>query len=644
MSDISPSTIQGSLFEEDYLIRTLGSLAHHSDIALTELVANAWDAGASEVRITIPEKSGDRLIVEDNGTGLIPRNFSSRWMKLGYNRIKHQGKKVEFPPGIVGNRLAYGRNGIGRHGLLCFASEYVVTTICAGTMSTYQISTRNNQSPFYISKEEHKENIAGHGLRLEVAIERNKPDPDRLLDVLSARFMHDPSFKVFINGRSIPLEEHKGLIDSKEIAVNDSISIKLLFIDSMEAGRKTLYQGVAFWQGGRLVGEPSWLIGTESVIDGRTRFAKQYTMVVVSEDLGDFVNEDWTGFIKTDQLLPVFDAVRTYANEVFSRLASEQIDSIKADVKREFKQDIASLSALGKYEVDEVIQNIATKYPIARPEILGIAVEAVINLERTRTGVDLLQRIAALSQDDIEGLNRLLSQWSIKDALIVLDEIDKRISTIEAIRKLSEDPKVDELHVLHPLITASRWLFGPEFDSPEYCSNRQLQTVARQLFSRSDKADIFLNSRKRPDLIVLEDCSFGLTGTGAIDTNTGLLSTSNILLVELKRGGFELTRTERSQLQGYIEDLLGSGIIGGNPFIHAFLIGLKVEKGGLSGAKILAPNDPNRELGKMTIASFAQIVDTAENRLFRLRSTLQERYDDMPEVELGDRIQIELGL
>lgn len=49
MNNTIHSTVQGTLFEEDYLIRTLGALAHSADIALTELVANAWDAGASEV-------------------------------------------------------------------------------------------------------------------------------------------------------------------------------------------------------------------------------------------------------------------------------------------------------------------------------------------------------------------------------------------------------------------------------------------------------------------------------------------------------------------------------------------------------------------------------------------------------------------
>ena len=51
----------GSLFEDDFLYRSLGSIVNQPDIALTELVANAWDAGATEVKIFIPEKTGDIL-------------------------------------------------------------------------------------------------------------------------------------------------------------------------------------------------------------------------------------------------------------------------------------------------------------------------------------------------------------------------------------------------------------------------------------------------------------------------------------------------------------------------------------------------------------------------------------------------------
>ena len=56
----------GSLFEEDYLLRTLGRIAHDPDVALTELVANAWDAGASSVDITVPNEKQNALTVVDD--------------------------------------------------------------------------------------------------------------------------------------------------------------------------------------------------------------------------------------------------------------------------------------------------------------------------------------------------------------------------------------------------------------------------------------------------------------------------------------------------------------------------------------------------------------------------------------------------
>ncbi len=69
---LRPKQIQGSLFDEDYLVRTLGTIAQVPDIALTELVANAWDAGASLVSITLPAGGHDRLVIEDDGCGMTP--------------------------------------------------------------------------------------------------------------------------------------------------------------------------------------------------------------------------------------------------------------------------------------------------------------------------------------------------------------------------------------------------------------------------------------------------------------------------------------------------------------------------------------------------------------------------------------------
>lgn len=41
-------------FEDDYIFRNNRMITSSPDIALTELVANAWDAGALHVDITLP--------------------------------------------------------------------------------------------------------------------------------------------------------------------------------------------------------------------------------------------------------------------------------------------------------------------------------------------------------------------------------------------------------------------------------------------------------------------------------------------------------------------------------------------------------------------------------------------------------------
>ncbi|MDR0575237.1 MAG: ATP-binding protein [Tannerella sp.] len=73
--------ICGSLYEDDYTVRSSGGIVTQPETALTELVANAWDAGATEVKIFIPCARGQILTVEDNdGVSMTREDFHNRWM------------------------------------------------------------------------------------------------------------------------------------------------------------------------------------------------------------------------------------------------------------------------------------------------------------------------------------------------------------------------------------------------------------------------------------------------------------------------------------------------------------------------------------------------------------------------------------
>lgn len=628
----------GSLFfEEDYLVRTLGRIAHDPQIALTELVANSWDAGASLVGIIVPDAKQAALIVEDDGHGMTSAQFRDRWMRLGYNRIKHQGPNVEFPPERSDwRRKPYGRNGVGRHGLLCFADKYVVETWRDGKGSAFEIGTQSQETPFKITKESSFLQ-RGSGTRLSVVVERHLPDADEIRDILSARFLHDPRFVVRVNGQSVALADQSGLIERTSLNIQGCPNAEAFVVDSTRAAKSTIYNGVAFWVNGRLVGSPSWVVGSEAIIDGRARFAKRYSIVVKTDDewTGE-VEPDWARFKASEKTEALFDAVRRYAQQVFNKLSSNLVEESSEDALIRNREEFKELSPLGRIEVAAFARDFARANPTVHPETLSAAVLALINLEKSRGGTALLEKLTKLDETDIEGLDRLLSQWTVRDALSVLDEIDYRLAVVSAIEKLCGDPATDELHTLHPLVTQARWLFGPEFDSSEYASNVSLRTATEKVFKKRVAATAFMNARQRPDLVLLADATCSVVGTEVFDSaNAGLMRIQDVLIVELKKGRSAIGREEMFQADSYVQDFLGSGALDGTPMFRAFVVGHEIAAQ-TSREKEIKENGVLR--GRIVAATYAQLTRTAHQRLFRLKDRIPARYEDVSGADLSNRI------
>lgn len=245
--------------------------------------------------------------------------------------------------------------------------------------------------------------------------------------------------------------------------------------------------------------------------------------------------------------------------------------------------------------------------------------------------------MADFTDDDVEGLNLLLDKWSVRDALVVLDEIDQRIAIIEAIKKLSKDDNIDELHTLHPLVTQARWLFGPEFDTPEYTSNISLKNTVEDIFKKKISKESFLNHKKRPDIVVLKDSTLSAVATDNYEEKTGLFSMNSILLLELKRGGATIGREEMFQAQGYVHDISTCGLLDGSPFIKSFVIGHKRSKNMAPFVEISKDSD-SPPIGNIKSTTYGQLVISAERRLFRLRDFLSDRYDNIPDDQLLSQV------
>lgn len=211
---------------------------------------------------------------------------------------------------------------------------------------------------------------------------------------------------------------------------------------------------------------------------------------------------------------------------------------------------------------------------------------------------------------------------NIDDFLFVNFFNIKRIVVIEALERLYEDKTTEELHTLHPLVLNSRWLFGAQFDSPMFVSNSTLTTVVKSLFKDEDyDLEAISNPKHRPDIICLKQFSLKAVCTDRIDTTSEeIMKPDQILIVEVKRGGFEITDSEMSQAERYVRQIRKSAVLHSSATIDAYVVGAKLgdidaEKGTTSG--------------NIHAVTYGQLVQTANAKLFRLRERLQEHYDAM---------------
>lgn len=614
---IATSQIQ---FEENYIQRNCRSVTSVPDISITEFVANSWDAGAYNVRIVIPSGEGEELSIEDDGIGMTNEEFMQRWMTLNYDRQARQGKYVEFPDkSTEPKRIAYGRNGIGRHGMICFNDKYDVYTWKNGQCNQYTISISSGQSPFRIVSSRSYDK-AGHGTKVCAQVNRHLPKSSDIIDIISTRFLYDPNFNVTINGEKVDLLQNKNIVFTDSNRNIDDIKVNIYVVDSTKTSNKAQQHGIAFWVSGRLVGHPSWNYGKTQFLDGRCKAAKRFTVIIQTDDLIDEIMPDWTGFIDSPKMRSFFSKLKPIFNNFINSYMSEQIQELQNDV---IDDTLDQLEALTKYEqrdVSNFIENVTAKSPVINPDTLKIAVEAVISMEKAKKGHILMSQLSQMSPENIDKLSDMLASWDVDDILTVLNEIDKRITIIDAISRICDDKLTDELHTLHPLILGARWLFGPEFDSPMFVSNKTLQSVVSTLF-KDEEYDLSAieNLKRRPDIVILKQSTFSAVCTDRADeTAQGIMKPDQILIIELKRGGFEIGAGEVSQAEYYVRQIKRSAALHSSASIHAFVVGAKI--GDVDVHK-------SSESGIVDVVTYSHLVQTARIKLFGLREQLSEHYD-----------------
>lgn len=108
---------------EPTLIEHLGVKLYSNTVpALAELVANAYDAGATIVAILLYDNPVHKIIIKDNGIGMSFDEINNFYLRIGRNRRKENQISCQ-------NRKATGKKGLGKLALFGLGNKIEIATV-----------------------------------------------------------------------------------------------------------------------------------------------------------------------------------------------------------------------------------------------------------------------------------------------------------------------------------------------------------------------------------------------------------------------------------------------------------------------------------------------------------------------------------
>lgn len=602
-------------FGQGFLEDHAGHIITDPGVALIELIANSYDAGATEVKIKWPDQIPGDFEISDNGTGMNREEFNRRWKTLKYNRLLEQGPDVVFPPKVKAKkRTAFGNGGKGRHGAFCFADSYEIKTTKGGQKVSAKVSrAQTGNEPFHCEVTSVVD-AEGHGTIVRTEATKNIIKLEDIAELVGSKFAVDPGFSITINGHAVTLLNLKSLT-TEEIKVEGIGTVTIHQVESTQNERNTRFRGIVWWVNKRMVGDPSWhgLDDKGAILDGRSSYAKKYSFIVEADFLKPAVKVDWTGFHEKKESVAAKDAVKDYIIKKLHELLSSSRKERKQKVITEHRKAIGELPEISKKVVGKFIDEVQQNCPTLSEADLSRTVEILTTLEESRSGYDLLERLADCSPDDLDTWNRLMEEWTASNAEIVLNELGKRIRLIQDLEKLVHSKTADELHDLQPLFAKGLWMFGHEFESADFTSNRGMATVVRDLLGGTDDEI----SRKRPDIVMLPESSISIHAADSYSSDGEVNGLRSVIIVELKKGGFPLTMQEVRQAEDYALEIRNARLVQKTTKITAYVLGATLEgaEGGTRGEQITIAPMP-----------YDLVLQQAHARTFRLQKKLEEAF------------------
>jgi hypothetical protein len=560
---------------------------------IAEYVANAWDAEASKVKITVPEDfTNDPIIIEDNGNG------------IDINTFKIIGSNVQLNSSYTRNfaRPLMGKKGIGRFaGFACakiikYQSVYDENSFEI-TFDREEILKFNDVSEIEIPLKE-QDDLLVKGTKVTIDYLDTKyslPSIEQIERDLTIDFGIRTDFEIYLNDNLIKKNEIRG----------ETFDIDQTFEDfGHVSGNITIAK------------TKSNKFPAGIIIRVKNRRVEGPTFFDLQDNISGKVLHRIYGDINADGLEDIISSGREafiMHDERYNKLVDwlkEQIASISNKIEEEntidtaeiiynlpkFKERIEKLPSHLKDLCRNYIKRIAPNLSRIKnnTEMLEIIGLLVIRASENADFYAVLEELQKTETNDITTLAKVLKHWGFGEIARLTTLIQNRLRIVQKFSEIVHDNASLELQDLHKMIEYNLWLLDEKYNL--FTSNKSIKKILNDLIE-NNSIDKDLN--KRPDMILKRD-------------------RDDFIIVEFKRPSHIINYDDVTQTLTY-RDLLLKHHFPNARDIDIFIVGREFEQGVLR-------NYPKNNSQKIYLMTLDEIIQNTHDRLKWLEDNIKDEY------------------
>lgn len=466
------------------LIDLLGQQMYGGAVpSVAELVANAWDADATKVEITIPEDvtvEGAEIVVRDFGTGMTFDELNDFYLHVGYERRK-RGERTP------GGRAVMGRKGIGKLAGFGIAEDIIVTSIKEGHLVELQLNYSKlrelETTTDYVLPTLRNEPTTEHsGVKItfkELKLLRNI-SPDAFKKSMARRFaLGSEEMEIVVNNDIISKEDIELEYRYPETGwTKEDIpgfgEVEYWFGFLNETIKDSELRGTSIFARERVAQFTPFLFNLSGGINGQV--ALEYLTGQVKADILD----DDDDYIATDRQTVNWQFGKA---PIFEEWGKNKIKELCADWKKkhdqknidrfqhnlgEFFQRIEGLSSSQeKKDISAALTKIASIERIDENDFRVIANSLITGFERESVK-KVIARINTASDDALPELYEVIKEWDIISAVSTAEVVYGRIQIIDQFKnhidqRTPEKASGDRMD-MQTFIKDYPWLLGHRFE------------------------------------------------------------------------------------------------------------------------------------------------------------------------------------